>query len=86
MKTSSLCLLSLLIVQGHGTLPVCISSNTIAEEVCLSQVNIESRLNVTKKKIRNRISDTINPFLDSFKPCGGSGWTSVAYLNMTDPG
>ena len=89
MMTFSLCLLSLLIVEGHGTLPVRISSNTIAKEgenACPSQVNIESQLNVTKEEIRNRISDTVNPFLDSSRPCGGSGWTRVAYMNMTDPG
>ena len=89
MKTSSLFLLSLLIVQGHGTLPVRISSNTIAKErdnACPSQVNIESQLNVTKEEIRNRISDTVNPFLNSSRSCGGSAWTRVAYLDMTDPG
>ena len=90
MKTFVLCLLSLLmIVEGHGTLPVRISSNTIAKEgenACPSQVKIESQLNVTKEEIRNRISDTVNPFLNSSRSCGGSGWTRVANLNMTDPG
>ena len=81
MKTSSLCLLTLLIVQGHGTLPVRISSNTIAKEgenACPSQVNIDSQLNVTKEEIKQRINDTVNS-------CGGIGWTRVAYLNMRDP-
>ena len=88
MKTFALCLLSLLIMQGHGTLQVRISSNKIAKErenTSPFQGNIESQLNVTKKEIKNIISDTVNPFLDSSRPCGGSGWTRVAYLNMTDP-
>ena len=89
MKTSSFCLLSLLIIRGHGTLPVRISSTAIAKEeenACSSQVNIESQLNVTKEEIRNRISDTVNPFLNSSRSCGGSAWTRVAYLNMRYPG
>ena len=89
MKTYSLCLLSLLILQGHDTLPVRISSNTIAKEgekACPSQVNIESQLDATKEEIRYRIYDTLNPFLNSSRSCGGSAWTRVAYLNMTDPG
>ena len=89
MKTFALCLFSLLIVQGHGTLPVRISSKAIAKEgenACSSQGNIESQLNVTKEEIRNRISDKVNQFLDSSRPCGGSRWIRVAYLNMTDPG
>ena len=89
MTTSSLCLLSLLIVQGHDNLPVCISSNTIAKEgenACSSQVYIESQLDATKEEIMNRIYDTVNPFLNSSRSCGGSAWTRVAYLNMTYPG
>ena len=51
------------------------------ENSCPSQVNIESRLNVMKQEIRSKISDTVNPFLDSSISCGGNAWTRVAYLN-----
>ena len=42
---------------------------------------IEAHLNITKEEIKQSINN--NP---RWNPCGGVGWTSVAYLDMTDPG
>ena len=73
-------------MEGHGALPVRISPTVIGQEgenVCPSEVAAEAQLNVTKEEIKQVINDVVNPFLN---PCGGSGWTRVAYLNMSDPG
>ena len=45
------------------------------ENVCPSQVAVEARLNATKEEIKHILN-----------PCGDSGWTRVAYLDMRDPG
>ena len=80
-----LCSLALWAVEGrHGALPVHLSPVVIEQEgenVCPSQVAVEAHLNVTKEEILQSINN--NPRWSS---CGGSGWTRVAYLNMTDPG
>ena len=81
-----LCLFSLWAVKGHGALPVLlppIVSGQERENACSSQVAAEAQLNVTKEKVNQIINDTVNPQLN---PCGGIGWTRVAYLDMTDPG
>ena len=73
-------------MEGHGALPVRISPTVIGQEgenVCPSEAAAEAQLNVTKEEIKQVINDVVNPLLN---PCGGSGWTKVAYLNMTDPG
>ena len=77
-----MCLFFLWVVESHGKLPVLFSPIVIdneGENVCSSQEAAEAQLNLTKVEIKQIIID--NPLLN---PCGGNGWTRVAYLNMTD--
>ena len=77
------CLLSLWIVEGHGTLPVRISPTVMDQEgenVCPSQMAVVAQLNETKEEIKRTINN--NP---RWNPCGGVGWSRIAYLDMRDP-
>ena len=79
-----LCLLFLWAVEGHGALPVHLSPTVIdkeGESICPSQEAVEAQLNVAKEEIKQSIKN--NP---RWNPCGGVGWTRVAYLDMRDPG
>ena len=73
-------MLSLWVAEDHGALPVRISPTVIGQEgekVCPSQLAVEAQLNVTKEEIKQTINN--NP---RWNPCGGIGWTRVAYLDM----
>ena len=71
-------------MEGHGALPVRLSPTVIGHEgenICLSQEAFEAQLNVINEEIKQSIKN--NPRL---QPCGGVGWTRVAYLDMKNPG
>ena len=78
-------------LQGNCTLPVKISPAVVdgaGNGVCPLQSGIDAQLNATKEEIRQAVLDTINPILNqisaSSPPCNGTGWTRVAFLNMTN--
>ena len=79
-------------LQGNCVLPVKISPAVVdgaGNGVCPLQSGIDAQLNATKEEIRQAVLDTINPILNqnsaSSRQCGGTGWTRVAFLNMTNP-
>jgi len=82
MKIATFCIVYLL-------LPCCVlqrifplklqSEEDINNETCTSQ----RENNSTLVKIRKLLQDQISPILQS--SCGGTGWTGVAFLNMTEP-
>ena len=51
--------------------------------ICSSDQHMENKTNSTLSKVRQLIQEDVNPILQS--SCGGTGWTRVAFLNMTDP-
>ena len=77
--------------QIGATLPVRISSAVVdgtGINVCPSQSSIGAELNLTKAEVQKVIINTINPTLNQMSTspgsCNGTGWTRVAFLNMTD--
>ena len=75
-------------LQGNCALPVKISPAVVdgaGNGVCPLQSGIDAQLNATKEEIRQAVLDTINPILNQNSTCGGIGWTTVVFLNMTDP-
>ena len=75
--------------KDNFTLPVRISTAQVDFNVCPLKSSIGANLNDTKTKIRQSIRDNIDSVLDEDyappHPCNGTGWTRVAFLNMTDP-
>ena len=77
--------------QFGPTLPVRIPSAVVdgtGIDVCPSQSSIDAELNLTKAEVQKAIINTINPSLNQMSTspgsCNGTGWTRVAFLNMTD--
>ena len=64
------------LVVGQTYIPAA-SFNAPYDSVCPPDTHLEA----VKSELSNKISDV----LATKFPCGGSGWTQVAYLNMTDP-
>ena len=64
------------LVAGQTYIPA-VSFNAHYDSVCPPDTHLEA----VKSDLSNKISDV----LATKFPCGGSGWTQVAYLNMTDP-
>ena len=60
-----------------------LEENTRSNGVCNLNQYMENSTNSTLSKVKQLIQDEINPILQS--SCGGTGWTRVAFLNMTDP-
>ena len=78
-------------LQGNCVLPVKISPAVVdgaGNDACPPQGSIHAQLNATKEEIRQAVLDTINPILNqnstTSHQCGGSGWTTVVFLNMTN--
>ena len=78
-------------LQGNCVLPVKISPAVVdgaGNDVCPPQSSIDTQLNAAKEEIRQAVLDTINPILNqnstTSHQCGGTGWTTVVFLNMTN--
>ena len=78
--------------QISSILPAQISSAVVegtGDGVCPSPSSINSKLNVTKKQMQQAVTDSVSLILDqrytSPGSCQGTGWTRVAFLNMSDP-
>ena len=77
-------------LQDNCVLPVKISPAVVdgaGNGVCPPQSSLGAQLNTTKEEIQQAVLDTINPILNQNSPshqCGGTGWTTVVFLNMTN--
>ena len=56
---------------------------TRATGSCSAKQYMKNETNSTLSKVKKLIQDEINPILQS--SCGSTGWTRVAFLNVTDP-
>ena len=76
----------ILIDYSHAILPMRISPAVVAgseDGVCPSSDLIEAQLNITKQQVREAVESMADSTVDH--GCGGSGWSRVAYLDMSDP-
>ncbi len=76
----------ILIDYSHAILPMRISPAVVTgseDGVCTSSDLIEAQLNITKQQVREAVESMADSTVAH--GCGGSGWSRVAYLDMSDP-